>query len=202
MTPLKFLTSVTRYNSSLGDNTVVLQSESTTSAKLIMGKPAPDLEVKTLDGAVWNRAQQATDKYTAIVFYRGLHCPFCQEYVANVDKKLTEFNQLGVNVIAISGDPLERTEAFQAVSKIENLAIGYGLTLDDMRRWGLYITKGHFEGEPAIFSEPATFIIKPDGRLYYANIGTHPFARPDLGILLRGLDYIVHHDYPFRGTEW
>jgi len=181
---------------------MVTQSQRTTTPKLLMGNPAPSLELKTLDGQVWNLAKQPADKYTAIVFYRGLHCPFCQEYVANVDKKLAEFNQLQVNVIAISGDTLERAKEFKTVSKIENLTIGYGLTQDDMHRWGLYISKGHFESEPTIFNEPATFIIKPDGRLYYANIGTHPFARPDLGILLRGLDYIVQHNYPFRGTEW
>ncbi|PSB58441.1 peroxiredoxin-like family protein [Chamaesiphon polymorphus] len=181
---------------------MTIQIERTTSPKLIMGHPAPSLELKTLDGNVWNLAKQPTDKYTAIVFYRGLHCPFCQEYIAAVDKQLAEFNRIGVNVIAISGDTLERAQQFKAVSKIENLALGYGLTQDDMHKWGLYISKGHFESEPAIFSEPATFIIKPDGRLYYANVGTHPFARPDLSILLRGLDYIVHHDYPFRGTEW
>ncbi|AFY96972.1 peroxiredoxin-like family protein [Chamaesiphon minutus] len=181
---------------------MTVQTEKTTSPKLIMGHPAPNLEVKTLAGGVWNLATQPNDKYTAIVFYRGLHCPFCQEYIAAVDKQLTEFNRIGVNVIAISGDTLERAQEFKAVSKIENLAIGYGLTLEDMHQWGLYISKGHFESEPAIFSEPATFIVKPDGRLYYANIGTHPFARPDLSILLRGLDYIVNHDYPFRGTEW
>jgi peroxiredoxin len=181
---------------------MVMQSARTTSPKLLMGHPVPSLEVKTLQGTVWNLTKHPPDKYTMMVFYRGLHCPFCQEYVANVDKKLADFNQLGVNVIAISGDTLERAEEFQAVTKIEQLAIGYGLTQEDMHRWGLYISKGHFESEPAIFSEPATFIIKPDGQLYYANIGTHPFARPDLGILLRGLDYIVNHDYPFRGTEW
>jgi len=181
---------------------MVTQAATLTTPKLLMGNPAPSLTVKTLAGNVWDLKEQPTDKYTMMVFYRGLHCPFCQEYIAAVAQKLAEFNQLGVNVIAISGDTLERTQEFKAVTKIENLAIGYGLTLDDMHRWGLYISKGHFENEPAIFSEPATFIIKPDGRLYYANIGTHPFARPDLGILLRGLDYIVHHDYPFRGTEW
>jgi peroxiredoxin len=177
---------------------MVTQSERTTTPKLLMGHPAPSLTVKTLDGNVWSLAEQPTDKYTMIVFYRGLHCPFCQEYIGSIEQKLADFHQLDVNAIAISGDVLE----FKAVSNIENLTIGYELTQDDMRNWGLYITKGHFESEPAIFSEPATFIIKPDGRLYYANIGTHPFARPDLGILLRGLDYIVRRNYPFRGTEW
>jgi peroxiredoxin len=181
---------------------MVTQSATLTTPKLLMGNPATNLEVKTLAGNVWNLKEQPIGKYTMMVFYRGLHYPFCQEYIAAVEQKLAEFNQLGVNVIAISGDTLERAQEFKTVTKIENLAIGYGLTQDDMRRWGLYITKGHFEGEPAIFSEPATFIIRPDGQLYYANIGTHPFARPDLSILLRGLDYIVNHDYPFRGTEW
>lgn len=178
------------------------QAVATTSLKLTMGKPAPDLTVKTLDGSDWNLADQPTDKYKMIVFYRGLHCPICQKYIAQVQEKLSAFQELGVEVIAISGDGLDRAQQFKTDAAIANLTLGYGLTRDDMHRWGLYLSKGHFENEPALFNEPATFIIKPDGRLYYDNIGTHPFSRPDLDLLLMGLDYIIKHDYPFRGTEW
>ncbi len=180
---------------------MVTQTEKTTSPKLIMGHPAPVLEVKTLDGTTWKLADQTPKNYTMIVFYRGLHCPLCEQYMTSLEPKVDAFKQLGIDVIAISGDTMERAQQFQEKANIQNVPLGYGLTLDDMRRWGLYMSKGHFENEPALFSEPALFLITPDSRLYYANIGTHPFSRVDFGYLLQWLEYAIPKNYPFRGTE-
>lgn len=177
------------------------QIKPTTSAKLVMGHPAPVLEVNTLGGDRWQLAAQSPEQYTMVVFYRGRHCPLCEQHIARLDQKLEAFQQLGVGVIAISGDSLERAQQFYEAAKIQQVTIGYGLTTEDMRRWGLYVSKGHFDVEPALFSEPALFLIKPDGRLYFANLGTHPFSRVDLDVLLQGLEYIIPNNYPFRGTE-
>jgi len=181
---------------------MITQSEKTTSPKLLMGNVAPILEVKTLNGNIWKLADQTPENYTMLVFYRGLHCPICEQYITDLEKKLDAFKKLGVEAIAISGDTIEKAQQFQAKANIKNTTIGYDLTPDEMRRWGLYLTKGHFETEPALFSEPAVFLIKPDCRLYFANIGTHPFSRLDFTFLLNGLEYIIPRNYPFRGTEW
>ena len=178
------------------------QSERTTSCKLIMGRQAPVLEVKTLDGSLWKLVKQTPKNYTMIVFYRGLHCPVCEDYITDLDRQLDAFQRLDVEAIAISGDTQEQAQQFKAKANIQRVTIGYGLTLDDMHRWGLYVSKGHFEGEPELFSEPAVFLIQPDNRLYFANIGTHPFSRISFEFLLAGLEYIVPRNYPFRGTEW
>ena len=184
------------------DNAMVMQSVSTTSPKLIMGNPAPALAVKTLEGNHWTLADQTPATYTMVVFYRGLHCPVCAQYIADLAQKLDAFQRLGVTAIAISGDPQDRARQFQAQAHLQAVTIGYGLTVDDMRRWGLYLSKGHFETEPALFNEPALFLIRPDGHLYFANIGTHPFSRVDFEFLLQGLAYVIPRNYPLRGTEW
>ena len=180
---------------------MVAQATKTTSSKLIMGNFAPVLEVKTLDGNVWSLAQQTPVSYTMVVFYRGAHCPLCEQYITELDQTLDAFKELGVSVIAISGDTQDKAEAFKAQTSIQTVPIGYGLTPDDMRRWGLYVSKGHFPQEPTLFSEPAIFLVKPDGRLYLANIGTHPFSRISFDFLLKGLEYFIANNYPFRGTE-
>lgn len=184
------------------DATTMIQTERTTSPKLLVGTPAPVLEVKTLDGSTWKLSEQTPEHYTMVVFYRGLHCPVCQQYISDLDRKLEAFEKLGVNAIAISGDSQERAQQFQENANIQNATIGYGLTIDDMLRWGLYLSKGHFDREPALFSEPALFLIRPDNRLYFANIGTHPFSRVSFDFLLGGLEYVIPRNYPFRGTEW
>ena len=178
-----------------------MTTQAINSPKLVMGHPAPPLVVKTLDGGSWNLANQTPQNYTLIVFYRGQHCPICEAYITQLDHKIDAFSALGVDVIAISGDSLEKAIPFQSKTNTQELKIGYGLTVEAMRRWGLYVSQGHFDSEPSVFSEPAVFLVKPDGRLYFANLGTHPFSRVALDLLLKGLAYIIPNNYPFRGTE-
>ena len=81
---------------------------------------------------------------------------------------------------------------------------GYGLGLQTARSWGLYISAGRgltsigIE-EPALFSEPGVFLIKPEGTLYYGSTQTMPFARPQFQDLLGAIDFAIAKDYPARG---
>lgn len=171
------------------------------STKLLTGRTAPNLEVSTIDGKKWRLAEENPQNYTAIVFYRGWHCPFCQAQLIELEGKLGELSNLGIKAIAISGDTQERARQSQKDWNLQNVRLGYGLNLEDMRRWGLYISQGAYENEPDRFNEPAIFLVKPDGILAIAMISTIPFARPHFDDLIEGLDYILKNNYPIRGTE-
>lgn len=47
------------------------------------------------------------------------------------------------------------------------------------------------------FAEPGLFAITPDGDAQIIDISNAPFARPDLGLLLR-LQFVIR-DHPIRG---
>ena len=90
--------------------------------------------------------------------------------------------------------------------KVQARAIefAHGLDLSLARRWGLYIStsKGKTSiglEEPALFSEPGVFLVKPDQTLYYGSTQTMPFARPSFGDLLVAVDFAIQKDYPARG---
>lgn len=170
------------------------------STKLLTGVAAPNLEVTTLDGQKWQLANQKPQNYTAIFFYRGLHCPLCKAQLVELDQKLGQFANLGIEVIAISGDSLERAQKSQHDWELNNLLVGYDLSEEAMRHWGLYLSHGAFENEPELFSEPAIFLIKPCGKIAFSLISNTPFARPRLDDFLGGLDYILQNDYPIRGN--
>ncbi|MDZ7857087.1 hypothetical protein [Sphaerotilus sp.] len=54
--------------------------------------------------------------------------------------------------------------------------------------------------EPALFSEPGVFLVRPDGTLYYyGEVQTMPFARPQFQDLLGAIDFALAKDYPARG---
>ena len=52
-----------------------------------------------------------------IVVYRGKHCPVSKNYLASLQQIYYELDELGVEVIAVSGDGRERAESFVSPSK-------------------------------------------------------------------------------------
>ncbi len=168
-------------------------------AKLIPCLPVPELKVQTTDGTVWNLFKQTPDNFTMVVFYRGFHCPICKKYLIELQSKLADFIGLGVHVIAISGDTDKRALETKKKWGLENLMIGFGISIEEARKWGLFISKRIDEKEPDIFIEPGLFLIKPDGTLYASIISTMPFVRPSFREILSSIDIIVNNDYPARG---
>jgi peroxiredoxin len=171
---------------------------------LLPRRPVPELVVETVGGPIWHLDRQRPDRFTLIVFYRGLHCPRCGNYLKELDSKLGKFAARGVGAIAISSDVAERATAARQRWALQDLALGYGLDLDTARRWGLYIssTRGKTSAgieESQLFNEPALFLVRPDGTLYFASVQTMPFARPHFDDVLSALDFVIANDYPARG---
>ena len=108
--------------------------------KLATRQPVPNLSVSTLDGPTWALDQQAVENFTMVVFYRGLHCPKCKLSLTELNRKAGEFAELGVGIIAVSCDDEDRARTARDDWKLNNLTIGYGLSIDDARAWGLYIS--------------------------------------------------------------
>jgi peroxiredoxin len=172
--------------------------------RLIPRRPVPELRVPLVGGETFDLATEGPERFTLVVFYRGLHCPICRKYLADLEQHLDDFASRGVNVVAISRDTQERAEQTKTTWNIPKLRIGYGLDLDVARRWGLYISSGRGKTsigveEPDLFSEPGLFLIRPDNMLYFAGVQTMPFARPHFADLVAAVDWIVAHDYPARG---
>jgi peroxiredoxin len=160
--------------------------------------------VPTLAHGDYALAADAPEKFSLVVFYRGLHCPICLKYLLELGRLAPEFAQRGVKVIALSSDTAERAQAMADKLKAPGLRIGYGLPLQAARDWGLYISASRGMTsigieEPALFSEPAVYIVRPDGTLYYGAVQTMPFARPHFDELLGAIDFVVAKDYPARG---
>ena len=162
-------------------------------------RPAPPLNVKLLDGSSWRLADAKPPAFEMIVVYRGLHCPICKSYLGELEAKLPEFAKRGVEVIAISTDSEDRAKRAQAEWGLNNLQVGYDLSIADAREWDLFISTAIREGEPPEFSEPGLFLIKADGTLFYASRASAPWGRPPLDQMLRGIDIATERKMPARG---
>ena len=160
---------------------------------------APDLDVSLTTGERWRLADQTPDAFTMIVFYRGLHCPVCKGYNQTLNRLVDAYAERGVEAVVVSMDPEGRARQAEEEWGLSALDVGYGLTADQAREWGLYLSEGIKEDEPDLFSEPGLFLVRPDGTLYYGAVNSMPFGRPDLEQLLDALDFVDQHDYPARG---
>lgn len=162
-------------------------------------QPVPELDVATLDGGRFRIAERRPQAFTMIVFYRGLHCPICKPYLRGLDSQIEEFEGRGVEVIAVSTDTHERASRSKEEWELGRLQIGCGLEIAKAREWGLFISHGIKEPEPAEFAEPGLFLVRPDGTLYAASVQSMPFARPHFSDVLAAMDFISKNDYPPRG---
>jgi len=160
---------------------------------------APELEVDTLGNGGWKLSDRKPDRFTMIVFYRGVHCPVCTTYIGELQHKLGDFTSRGVDVIAVSGDTRERAERSKSEWGLDNLTVGYDISTDVMRDWGLFVSSGIKDEEPDEFGEPGLFLIKPDGSVFFDAINSMPFGRPKLDDMLDAVDFLTENDYPARG---
>ncbi len=169
-------------------------------SRLIPGKAVPALRVPLAGGGHWTLAGETHKRYTVIEFYRGYHCPRCRRRLQEIDKRLDELAERDATFFALSTDPQDRAEKSVEEWELENLQIGYGLSIEAAREWGLYISGTIAAKETELFCEPGLFIVRPDGTLYISYITTAPFLRPDYDALLECLEVTANRDYPPRGV--
>ncbi|MDC0073664.1 redoxin domain-containing protein [Alphaproteobacteria bacterium] len=165
---------------------------------------APMLEVPTAQGTKWNLNNSNALNFTVIIIYRGLHCPICSTYLKDIEDNFDRFNNLGVELIAISTDKKDRAIKTLSEWNLNKLLIGYDLSKEVALLWGLHLSSGRENPslttpEPDIFVEPGLFIIKNDGSLYMSSIQTMPFGRPPINEIIGGISYAIKNNYPARG---
>jgi len=158
----------------------------------------PDLTINLVNDTEWTLSKQDPKAFTMLIVYRGIHCPVCKKYLEELQTKLSKFNDLGVNVIAISSDTEEIAKKTYDEWDIGDVPIGFEFSIEDAREWGLFISKG-IKDEPETFIEPGLFLIRPDQELYAASFQSMPFARPGFDDILNAIKFVKKEDYPARG---
>lgn len=160
---------------------------------------APELTVELVSAGTWRLAERRPASFTLIVFYRGLHCPVCRAQLSELNRRFDELTKRGLDVLAVSGDTVERARQALQEWKLDRLPLAYGLTEENWRAWGLFVSAGIKADEPEHFNEPGMFLIKPDGSVFYEALTSMPWGRPRLDDVLGGIDFVVAKDYPARG---
>lgn len=171
------------------------------STKLAAGQKFPETTVPLVAGGNVSLGSNGTDKWQLVIIYRGKHCPICMRYLAELESLKPEFEAAGIAVIALSGDGAEKAEAVVSENNL-TFPVGYDLSVGQMAELGLYVSDPRSPKETdQPFPEPGLFVLRPDNVIQIIDISNAPFARPDLGAILRGIRFIRENDYPIRGTH-
>ncbi|WP_252006555.1 redoxin domain-containing protein [Ferrimonas sp. SCSIO 43195] len=171
------------------------------SNKVKGGSQFPSIELPKLGGGRLNLgAPEKKTNWKMVVVYRGGHCPMCTRYLKKIGEAKPAFAKLGVDIVATSAD--NESQALEHFMQLKvNYPVTYGLTVEMMRELGLYISRPLSTGETNHFySEPGVFIINDRNEIQILDISNGPFARPEIDVLLSGIDFIRDKNYPVRGT--
>jgi peroxiredoxin len=171
---------------------------------LMPRQAVPALTLPLVGGDQFDLAAEQPENFTLVVFYRGLHCPICAKYLIELARLADDFAQRGVGIVAISSDTEARAAKMDEKVGAGALRFGHSLSLQSARDWGLYLSTSRGTTsigleEPALFSEPGVFLVRPDGTLFYGAVQTMPFARPLFSEMLGAIDFTLANNYPARG---
>lgn len=159
----------------------------------------PALKIDLVNDTQWSLQDQSPENFTLIIFYRGKHCPKCKIQLEQLQKKIPDFTERGVNIIAISANTEKIAKETYDEWDIDDVPVGYNFSIDEARKWGLFISEGISDKEPKIFTEPGLFLIDTKGKVYWESIQSMPFGRPAFRDVLGGINYILKEGYPARG---
>ncbi len=170
--------------------------------RVIPGDTMPAIDARLAGGGRWALAREKSEQLSMLAFYRGIFCPICRVWIAELDRLVPEFEKRGVSVIALSCDKKDGAELAVKDWGLGNLRVGYRLDVEDARRAGLYVSEGRGLNpvtglkEPMLFAEPALLLVRPEGELYAAWIQSTPYARVHIAEVLTAVDNFVAKSLP------
>lgn len=169
-------------------------------SRLVPGQPFPALDLPRVGGGRVSTALFDAPFFTVLNVYRGLHCPRCERQLGDFLAHKDALAEAGIEIVSVSTDPKDRAE--QAVTDwgLGDMQVGYGLSIQQARALGLFISEQIREGETDFFAEAALFMIREDGVLWGSSINSFPFMRPTAEMILDAANTRRMRNYPPRGN--
>ncbi|MEM9704679.1 MAG: peroxiredoxin family protein [Pseudomonadota bacterium] len=161
-----------------------------------IGDPAPhSLEALASNGARVSLSSITGARGVALFFVRSVDwCPYCKAQALDVNKRLDDFIEMGLNVAFVSYDSTEKQAAFAGENDFKPTLIS-DPDIDIINAFGLrnekYAEGSRFYGIP----HPAVFIINPEAeivaKLYEADYLSNDKSyrnRPAVDVILERAD--------------
>jgi peroxiredoxin len=162
------------------------------------GDPFPSMTWPKVGGGTLALADERG--WRMLVVYRGQHCSMCRKYLGELNELVSAFQERDIRVAAVSADSQDKAER-EARDEGWRFPVAYDLSVNDMRRLGLYISDPESPQQTdRPFAEPALFVVNPQGRTQVIAVTNAPFSRPELAVVLEGLKAAQDDRAPIHGT--
>ena len=154
------------------------------------GSKAPDFELKTPEGATVSLSSLTAKGPVVLVFlrgYPGYQCPYCQKQAHDFEQNAAMFAAQHAQILLVyPGPPAELDQhARDFLSKQDALPANYHLVTDpDYTVTNQYSLRWDAPRETAY---PSTFLIQPDGTIFFRKISRSHGDRTSAADILQQL---------------
>ena len=154
------------------------------TAPLKVGEKAPELKLKNASGDEVSLASLHEKQPVVLVFFRGGWCPICSRHTAELIKAYPEIKELGAEMVGISPDSVESSQANVEKNKIgfpilsdadvsAAKAFGLAFKVDDAtvtkyKGFGIDLEKASGQPHHAL-PIPAVYIVDKTGTIVFAH---------------------------------
>ncbi len=177
--------------------------------QLNIGDPAPDLTLINAEGQPIQLGQLYTGRKTLVSFLRHFGCPFCREWLAQLEEHHSQLQAAGVQVVAVAmGEPKhvkrycgnlaphvdcltgneQGRDAYDAYGLIRAGAkefLSFNVLKAGIRAFSKGKAMGQIIGDPLMLS--GSFIIDENGHITWAYYAQYPGDHPAFETILQSL---------------
>jgi len=170
--------------------------------QLNVGDKAPNFEGVNQAGDTVSLTTMLAEGPIVLTFYRGEWCPYCNNYLSELDENYTEMKKLGANLVAISPElpeyinqMAEKMEhPYSIISGGTSIMQQYGLdfqlaekTINKYKIFGINLSKSN-GNEDNTLPVPATYVIDKKGTIVYKHFDENYKVRADVKEILSALE--------------
>lgn len=125
--------------------------------RLTTGDLFPSITASRVGDGAMTLPQDLAGHWSVLLFYRGHWCPYCRQQLLDFQRAHEAWEELGVQVVALSVDPLEQAEQTVERHKL-TFPVLYGLDA-----LAVASQLGASLNEQPLSLQATGFVLRPDG---------------------------------------
>ena len=162
---------------------LVAGTASAQNVGLNVGDRAPAFEATADDGQVWRSRDHVGKGLLVVYFYPGAMTSGCTDQACSFRDNRSQLQELGVEVVGVSGDRLDGLRAFKGSNRLNfpllsdtagTIARAFGVPLRDGATITRTVDGREIQLTRDVTAARWTFIIGRDGRIVYREVVTDP----------------------------
>ncbi|WP_054951368.1 redoxin domain-containing protein [Numidum massiliense] len=150
-----------------------------------VGQQAPDFTLKATGDKETISLADYRGKNVVVLFYPFAFSPVCTDELCGLSDGLSDYSQLGVDIVAISVDSPFANAAFAAEQNIQ-LPLLSDFNKEVSAAYGVLYNLGDFQG----VSKRSAFVVDKNGDVQYAWSSDDPKQLPDFAAIKRTLEQL------------